>query len=349
MYFYYVEDIVQVKQIITNIIKYKIKHKKRNHKKQKLNSLQVQGYLRKHNSVVSSTSKSTFLSAPLIVTGSMTIEAAITIPLFLLIMIALIYFMLIINFQNFLYQNMTNTAKNISRYSYAIEKVGEILGQQTSSEIQTNTSQKLSDLSITEDLLKGGLTGIYAFNKILDRNVRELAKNLGIYGGLSGINMLESDLSKQEDVDLAIAYTVKIPMISSEIYKMSFINRCYFRNFIGKSIDIKSVKSKKTVYITKSGSVYHIYIDCTHIELSILSVPYSDVAFLRNKSGGKYKKCEKCVNKAVNEENYVIVTTDGDRYHVNKECSGIIRNVIAIDISQIESRTLCKRCAGKTK
>ncbi len=332
MYFYFVEGII-----------YK-QHKIKNKKRTQLNSLQVQGYLynkiKKHNSVVSSTGKSTFLSAPLMVMGSMTIEAAITIPCFLLTMIPLIYFMLIINFQNIVFQNMTNTAKDISRYSYAIEKAGEIIGSQSNSEI----SQKISDLSMTENLIKGGLTGIYAFQKILDSNTRKLAGNLGIYDGLSGINMLESDLSKQENVDIAIAYTVKIPMVSGKIYKMSFINRCYFRNYIGKSIDIKSVKSNKTVYITKSGSVYHIYKDCTHIDLSILTVPYSDVASLRNQNGGKYKKCEKCVNKIVDENDEVVIATNGDRYHLNKECSGIIRNVIVIYISQIENRTLCKRC-----
>lgn len=326
MYFYFVEDT--------------IKHKKRT----QLNSLQVQGYLfnkiKRYNSIVFSANKSTFLSVPLMVRGSMTIEAAIILPCFLLTMIPLIYFMLIINFQNILFQNMTNTAKDISRYSYAIEKAGEIIGQQDNSEY----SQKLSDLSMTESIVKGGLTGIYAFYKILDGNTRKLAENLGIYGGLSGINMVESDLSKQENVDLAIAYTVNIPMVSGKIYNMSFINRCYFRNFIGKSIDIKSVKSNKTVYITKSGSVYHIYKDCTHIDLSILTVYFSDLVSLRNQNGGKYRKCEKCVDKTVSKNDYVIIAKNGDRYHVNKECSGIIRNVTEIDISQVEKRALCKRC-----
>ncbi|MCI8669271.1 MAG: hypothetical protein HFI34_07110 [Lachnospiraceae bacterium] len=347
MYSYSKEDTINIYKIIYNLI-----INKKNFEKNTLNSLQVQGKfikrIRKNNSAVFSDDKSTFLFTSLMEKGSLTIEAAIVLPIILLGMIILIYFIMIINFQNILNQNMINTAWDICRYSYTAEQTELIVKKDRGSvDEQKNISEKLSDLSVSESLIKGGLTGAYALNKVLDTNVIKLAENLGIYTRLIGISMMESNFLEQENVDLAVSYVVKIPMISNSVYKMPFVNRCYFRNFIGESIDIKSKSFSKKVYITKNGTVYHINQNCTHIDLSVVSVAFSELHLLRNKGGGKYKKCDKCVKSKLRGNETVVITTNGDKYHTDNYCSGIIRNVITIDINQVGTRKLCKRCKEK--
>lgn len=344
MYSYLKENTINTYKAMYNLIKHKIIYKIPT-----LNSLQVQGNLlkitKKNNSAVFSDSKSTFLSTLFVGKGSLTIEAAIVMPVMLLGMITLIYFILIINFQNLLNQNLINTAQDISRYSYTAERIEKILKNNTISDGEKiDISHKLSDLSVSESLIKGGLTGTYALNKVLDDNIKKMAKNLGIDNEQTGLSMMKSNLSEQENVDLVISYTVKIPMISNSIYKMSFINRCYFRNYIGESIDVKSKSQAKTVYITQNGSVYHINKNCTHIDLSVFSVSFSSIPSLRNKGGSKYKRCEKCVKYEMKGTESVIVTTNGDKYHIDNNCSGITRNIISLDINQIGNRKLCKRC-----
>lgn len=344
MYSYSEEDTINTYKTMYNLIKHKAILQKNI-----LNSLQVQGNfikkIKKNNSAVFSDNKSTSLFIRLMGKGSLTIEAAIVLPFMLLGMIMLSYFILIINFQNILNQNMINTALDISRYSYTAERTGAILKKEKGSvDEQKKISDKLSELSVTETLIKDGLTGTYALNKILDNNVKKLSENLGINTGLAGISMMESNFLEQENVDLAVSYSVKIPMLSNSVYKMSFINRCYFRNFIGESIDIRSKNSSKKVYITKSGTVYHINKDCTHIDLSVVSVTFSELSLLRNKGGGKYKKCEKCVKLNLIGNESVVITTNGDKFHTDNQCSGITRNVISIDINQVGNRKLCKRC-----
>lgn len=314
-----------------------------------LNSLQVQGNFmkktKKNNSQVSSKGKSTCLSTLQSGNGSFTIEAAI-VSLFLLFgMIILLHFIFLINFQNILNQNMINTAWDISRYTYTAQRTGNIIKKDTGmADEKDSRSDKLSQLSVSETLIRGGLTSAYALNKILDNELKKLAKDLGIFMRLSEIKMMESDFFEQENVDLAVSYTAKIPMLSSNVYKMSFINRCYFRNFIGESIDVKSKSFLTKVYITKSGTVYHTNKDCTHINLSVVFVEFSQLPLLRNKGGGKYKKCERCVKYKIKGNEHVIITTSGDRYHTEDRCSGIIRDVISIDINQVGDRKLCKRC-----
>ena len=344
MYSYSEEDTINTYKIMYKLIKHKTILQKNT-----LNSLQVQcnfiKKIKKNNSAVFSDNKSTSLFILLMGKASLTIEAAIVLPFMLLGMIMLIYFILIINFQIILNQNMINTAWDISRYSYTAERTGTILKKdKCSAKEQKNISDKLSELSVTENLIKGGLTGTYALNKILDNNVKKLSEHLGIYTGLAGISMMESNFLEQENVDLAVSYMVKIPMLSNSVYMMSFVNRCYFRNFIGESIDVKSKNTSEKVYITKSGTVYHINKDCTHIDLSVVSVAFSELPLLRNKGGGKYKKCEKCVKSKLIGNESVVITANGDKYHTDNHCSGIIRNVITIDINQIGNRKLCKRC-----
>ena len=112
-------------------------------------------------------------------------------------------------------------------------------------------------------------------------------------------------------------------------------NRCYFRSWIGESICENAAEGLQKVYITKSGKVYHLYRDCTHIELSVHNVKFGELNELRNSYGGIYKKCERCVKKLPSENYIVYITDNGDSYHCNEKCSSIVRDVIEISINSV--------------
>lgn len=97
----------------------------------------------------------------------------------------------------------------------------------------------------------------------------------------------------------------------------------------------------KTVYITPWGRVYHTDTDCSAIRLSINAVDTSFVADMRNESGGKYYPCEQCGSNAGTS---VFITDYGDRYHTDRNCSGLKRTVEAVSLKDVGDRTECKRC-----
>ena len=66
----------------------------------------------------------------------------------------------------------------------------------------------------------------------------------------------------------------------------------------------------------------------------------------RNEQGEKYTPCEFCGNKKISDTTTVFITADGNRYHTNLQCSGITRNIIEIDIKEVDNRKPCSSCNG---
>ena len=95
------------------------------------------------------------------------------------------------------------------------------------------------------------------------------------------------------------------------------------------------------VYITPTGSVYHLFRDCTHLNLSIDKVVFAQALILKNEYGEGYRKCELC------KESYgalVYITKEGNCYHSQKDCSGLKRTVQTIALSKVQGRDCCLRC-----
>ncbi len=97
------------------------------------------------------------------------------------------------------------------------------------------------------------------------------------------------------------------------------------------------------VYITDTGTVYHLSRSCTHLDLSIRPVDSGQVGDLRNSGGARYRRCEICGGGS----GLVYITDEGDRYHSSLTCSGLKRTIYEIPISQVGARRLCSRCAGR--
>lgn len=98
------------------------------------------------------------------------------------------------------------------------------------------------------------------------------------------------------------------------------------------------------VYITPEGEVYHLDRNCTHLKLSIQTVTMQKARKLKNVYGQKYRKCELCKTAF---GKMVYITTEGDCYHSERNCSGLKRTVRKILLRQAGNRRPCSRCGGK--
>ena len=98
------------------------------------------------------------------------------------------------------------------------------------------------------------------------------------------------------------------------------------------------------VYITPSGSVYHLFYDCTHLKLSVQSVARTVAVNSKNSNGEKYRKCSVCKEP---EGLFVYITSEGECYHSERTCSGLKRTVRQVPISQVKNRSCCMRCMGR--
>lgn len=299
--------------------------------------LQVQG--NKYIFYQGTDNKSAFLFSQSCINGSMTLEAALILPVFFMVIVSICYLFVIMNYQNVIQINVNNTAKKIARYEYVMENLGEL----TEEEIDDNKA------NIDKDLLINGINIGYAWKNIYTENVRKYTKTAGVMNGGNGIEMTSSNIGKSANGynDLIIRYRIGVDTFGKKKYYFRLGNRCVFRGWIGKSIDNKNQITSQEVYITKTGSVYHLYKQCGYINIVVSSVKYEDINDLRNSSGKKYSQCGTCIKKQEDIGDTLYITGSGHAYHSKRDCSSINRDVITIDIKNIGSRQICTRCEEK--
>lgn len=145
-------------------------------------------------------------------------------------------------------------------------------------------------------------------------------------------------------IDLRIPYSFRLFFLKD----ITIPCRAYVRAWNGRD-EASASEGKGSysefVYVTDNMSVYHTSSQCSHLDLSIRAVPAASVSSLRNKSGGIYHSCEKC--GAGSSDGLVYVTSYGEFYHTDPDCSSLKRSVRLVERSEIDgSLCQCSRCAA---
>ncbi len=280
------------------------------------------------------------------INASLTVEAALAMPVFLYLMIALLYFMQLFILQEKLQSSITKMGLSLSKTVYfckdfpdleeALHFDKTIFGEELSSEINDLTDKALSGLSLK----------LYA-NRFLNK---DWLNNSCIVDGYDGMNFLYSSLYKNDWVDIVVSYKVRIPVKIFVIQDLSILQRVKLRSWTGYGVAAAYEKKgtendEEMVYITTTGSVYHKSKDCSHIKLSIKAVKGIPET-LRNDNGAKYYPCEVCCNGKEEENATYYITSDGTRYHSRRDCSKIKRSIQEIPLSAVGNRRPCKRCGN---
>ena len=249
--------------------------------------------------------------------GNLTLEAALILPLFLLAIVCIMYFLVIMHIQLNIQIKLEDIARNMGKTAYVTE-----------------------DLSV--------FNYVYVKAKLADEKFQEYIDKSYIVDGVDGLSLWESSFFGSEGViDLVVTYDMIIPFLSENIVTFPCAQRVRFHTWVGKDISKGGSENKETVYITETGTVYHTNRECTHIRLSISQTIFSAVVGLRNENGGRYQECSLCVDGPVGAYDTVYITEDGDKWHSSLSCSGLKRDVIEIDISEVGDRSLCSRCGGQ--
>ncbi|MGB8452708.1 MAG: TadE family protein [Anaerocolumna sp.] len=308
--------------------------------------------------------------------GSLTIEAALVLPVFIYIIIAFVYFLQIIGIQENLQNAITETGFFAAKYAYVYDYINEY-GQEDESQNENNDSEKDNSVennhetedepeefigntsgkvgSGIEEVIAKGIDSSYYKVKMQDYIDIYKINHSCIENGFNGVHTYLSSFMKEDDaIDIIVTYNIKLPLLFINIDPIPVMQRVRMRGWNGYEVAAKNSPADTTdenpemVYITQTGTVYHLYKDCTYLNLSIKEAGVDQIANLRNSSGGKYKKCSLCGDR-VNASGQVYITDTGDRYHWDLNCSGLKRSIITIPKSDVGDRSLCSRCAAREK
>ena len=278
--------------------------------------------------------------------ASLTVEASMALPLFLFLFISFLYLIQIITLQERLQKAVTESGLSMARAAYFY------------SDFQAVEDIKETDTSILEEGIQMGLqelTGAVINNVVLKYTVAsrlnaDYINNSLIVGGLDGISFDGSKiLQNNDDIDIVTRYRLRIPLSIFGLNEMDMIQRVRLRGWKGHQLPplytiVEEDKNEEAlVYITESGTVYHLKSTCSHINISIETI-IGKPTWQRNNNGGKYYPCEACCKGDVPELGTYYITPYGDRYHSSKACSKIKRSVKEIPLSEVGNRPPCKRC-----
>lgn len=259
-----------------------------------------------------------FFFAPL--SGTLTLEAAVVLPLFLMVMIAVLQFGAVMGTASRFGAALSDTGKTMAAAAYVTKYGGNTEG--------------------VPGIAAVALSEAYARNKVMSQ--------AGKTSAVKSANMLLSSFLKEDEaIDLVLTYQLRSPFGIVKLPGNFFIQRARVRAWTGRTLPgddgtDKGEADGTYVYVTETGSVYHDDPDCTHLRLSIRLVDGGSIDALRNKSGEKYHACEKCGD--LSPKGMVYITNEGNRYHSSLGCSGLKRTVRQVSKDDAGRLRACSKC-----
>lgn len=270
--------------------------------------------------------------------GSLTIEAALSLPIFLFFAIAVFYFLMIIFLQSDIQLHMEETARSMGKQAYLLERLDGL----TINEEEIDAE--------TKGLLAAGFNPLVIKTSILKKDLSNKIDSSRIAGGSGGFYTYHSNYDEEEGIlDIVTHYNYRIPFLPGNMGQVKLSQRCRSHVWVGRELRKQAggkeadQKEVKTVYVTEYGTVYHLSEDCHYLDLSIHSVSAGDIAGARNANGGKYYPCS-CAKHTLSGSYYV--TDYGTNYHADLSCSGLKRTIREVDISEVGNLHACPKCGG---
>ncbi len=296
-------------------------------KNKKIVTLQVQIPIKKNRLFAKRVLSSAFGFMP---KASLTVEAAMVLPLFLFFMVLLMMPMEIMNQGRRIQTALETTGEELSQYAYVLDQLKQ--GEKIDAEKMEGFSEAFLDGLTEQGIL------LYARKKVEGQvDLKRVEK----------VSFAKSSvLQDGETIDLIMNYRVRLPFSVFGLKSVPMTARSCRRAWVGKEggKGIKDGENEEIVYVGKGSVRYHRSRTCHYLYNDLQQTTLAGVENLRNLSGGKYKPCSRC-GKAAAGDSAVYVMPSGERYHTDKNCSSITSYVSAVSISEVRHLGPCSYCS----
>lgn len=258
------------------------------------------------------------------VSGSLTIEAALVLPIFLFFVMNIIFTFCMLDTENRVYAALHQTGNRMCFSGYSTNAIGE-----------SARGMGASVLSVA-----------YATMAVKNEVGEAYLERSPVVNGGRGISLLGSQIMDGEDVIvLKAGYLIKPFFRGTGFPGFRMQNIYYGRAWTGYvpagyegGVDGRD----PVVYVTQHATVYHTDQNCRYLNPSIHVIDVAQLETARNGSGGRYYACEICGAGPVGV--VVYITDQGDRYHNSLLCAGLRRTVYTMRLSEVGGMRKCIRC-----
>ena len=244
--------------------------------------------------------------------GSLTLETAFCLPLFMCFVMTFFSFFSVLRTQIKVQKAMEDTMGDLVVRNVYQTETPIVMKQLSEWYLRGHTNQKLSKMG---EIRSVDFTGTEVD---LEHGVACLCVNYYVQPVSIGFSVPQIQLKQFSKAKLWTGITVQ-----------------------GVTLDGED----ENVYITDTGTVYHLSRSCKYLDIRVTAVQPEAVAELRNSSGGKYYPCDQCDPTGRTAPWYI--TEHGDRYHGTMDCGSIKRTVRVVTRAEVEGWRLCSRCEKK--
>ena len=246
--------------------------------------------------------------------GSMTVEAAIVLPILLCSLMGMLLWGKVLLLDQEMQTALLETGRQLARKEYILSK-----NDAEGSSIYT------ADLLFHKNKVQGNAT-----------------KGMEV----SGISFLGSEYKRQtKEVHLCMRYQVKLNTILLGTWKLSLKGEVTQKAWNGyaPAAGEQNGQGEEYVYVTSDGRVYHTDGQCYHLHITVHET--MDVTqYYEGKT--KYKPCEHCIHKGEKQTSTLYIPEEGDCYHTDPSCSGLTRTVWYIKKNEVGDLKPCSHCSG---
>lgn len=257
--------------------------------------------------------------------GGLSLEASLVLPFFLAGLIALLFFIQVIQLQMHLQKALYGQSMKAAGYAYYIDEIN------------------------MDDTVQNVLEAGYIKAAVIKEVGAEYLDNSYIVGGSQGLRLNLTNNTQTGIFDAALQYKVQVPFDLLGIGRIMLVSRARCHIWNGDK-DGAVQTEKDTVYMTANGEVYHTHKDCTYLVSDVCETEYGQIDGLRNAGGAKYYACAVCKKDTADETTPVYYTGYGTRYHTDRLCGNLHSNIFSVPRSEAEQNyRLCSKCAKNGK
>lgn len=258
--------------------------------------------------------------------GSMTLEAAAAIPLFLFFVMNLLFIFEAVRLQSGLQAALHQAGDQICEAAYytrfgteSVTGSGGDGGAQTDSGGEGGSGA--ASLLLSETFVRNKVTS-YLGPAFWDHTC--------VVGGKAGLSFAQSRIMTEGDrveiiVNLRIRPFVRVVAFPDFSMQARYCGHAWVGWTPGSGpAEAGGGSNTEKVYVTKYGEVYHTDPGCIYLNPQVRPVPASEVGGLRSGDGSVYYPCECC---RPGTSGVVYITKEGNRYHADRNCGGIVRHI----------------------
>lgn len=253
--------------------------------------------------------------------GSMTVEAALGLTMFLLFMALMAFPLRIMDTRRQVQAGVEAVGEKAARYAYIAAGLVE-------------TDEKI----LLEDLSEEAVC-LMAERAAKDSAGTDRAENFS--AGRSRI------MRDGETIDLIVDYRIRLPFPVFRLEGIPQQVRCFRRAWTGKTgLGAKGGEKEGEkaiiVYLGRDGSRYHLSRTCHYLYNDMAAVSRSKAEKMRNRDGKRYRPCAVCGEEGGET---VYVMPSGESYHSRRDCRAVSAYVRAVPLKEAEYLGACSYCS----